>query len=252
MPNMEHFTDRTEDLIGKENQCILSASRVAIYGLGGVGASCAMDLVRSGIGELYVVDFDTVTTSNLNRLYFGYSSTVGMAKTEALKRYALEINPDIHIEAVQRFFDSEEALTVIDASSDVHADCIDSLAPKIHLIAELCRRSKIFIASMGTAGRLAPEKLKLGTIWNSSGCPLAKRVRSGLKARHIDTDFPTVWSDEPAAKPSIAVIQDDKPGIFDEKTARTRKFVQSSAPFVPQVAGHMMASWIVRKLLGMI
>jgi tRNA A37 threonylcarbamoyladenosine dehydratase len=252
MPVQEHFTDRTERLLGVENQKALSSSRVAIYGLGGVGASCAMDLVRSGIGSLYVVDFDIVTTSNLNRLYFGYSSVVGMPKTEALKKYALDINPDIQIESVQRYFDAEDVVSVIDNSSNIHGDCIDSLAPKIRLIAELCKKSKICISSMGMAGRMAPERLRLGSIWESSGCPLAKRVRSGLKAQHIDTDFPAVWSDEPAVKPTINSIKDVELHPCDGNPAGQRKFIQSSAPFVPQAAGHLMASWIVRKLIGMI
>ena len=263
------FDDRTKILIGDSGAEVLAKARVAIYGLGGVGAALAMDLVRAGIGHLYVVDFDIVDVSNLNRIYFGFASTVGMPKTEAFSRFAREINPGVAIESRQVFFSGVEAHAIVDAASDIHADCVDSLNAKANLIAELCARNSTFIASMGTAGRLAPEKLKLGSIWKTEGCPLAKSVRTRLKHMGVKADFPVVWSDEPPVKPVQApeVLAADRQSTPDaasndeENGAPSAasgasgalgrmRMIQGSSPFVPQTAGHIMASWIVRRLLS--
>lgn len=251
MQGKGHFDDRTKILIGEAGLSALRAARVAIYGLGGVGAACAMDLVRAGIGQLYVVDFDTVDISNLNRLYFGYRSTMGEPKTEAFSRFAKDINPSVSIETARIFFSGEEAKSIIDEASNIHADCVDSLNSKVNLISELCRKGKPFISSMGTAGRLAPERLRLGKIWETSGCPLAKSVRTRLRHLGVEDDFTVVWSNEPPVKP----IPPASPGLGPEIASDAAspggrlRMVQGSSPFVPQTAGHIMASWIFRRIL---
>ncbi len=242
-----------EILIGKAGISALASARVAVYGLGGVGAACAMDLVRAGVGQLRVLDFDAVDMTNLNRLYFGYASTVGMAKTEAFLRFAREVNPAVVIEAERVFFGGEDAHRVVDDQYGWHADCIDSLNAKVSLIAELCGRGLPLIASMGTAGRLAPERLRLGSIWDTSGCPLAKSVRTRLRHRGIEAGFPVVWSDEPPVKP-VAPEGDATESAAEARADAAnpkgrRRMVQGSSPFVPQAAGHIMASWIVRQIL---
>ncbi|MFZ3110482.1 MAG: ThiF family adenylyltransferase, partial [Rectinemataceae bacterium] len=204
MTDKHRFSDRMEILIGEAGISALASAWVAVYGLGGVGAACAMDLVRAGVGHLRVIDFDTVDLTNLNRLYFGYASTVGIAKTEAFLHFAREVNPAVKIEAERIFFGGEDAHRVVDDQFGYHADCVDSLNAKVSLIAELCERGLPFISSMGTAGRLAPERLRLGSIRQTSGCPLAKSVRVRLRHRGIDADFPVVWSDEPPVKPVLS------------------------------------------------
>ncbi|MGB4586485.1 MAG: ThiF family adenylyltransferase, partial [Rectinemataceae bacterium] len=109
MTDKHRFSDRMEILIGEAGISALASAWVAVYGLGGVGAACAMDLVRAGVGHLRVIDFDTVDLTNLNRLYFGYASTVGIAKTEAFLRFAREVNPAVKIEAERIFFGGEDA-----------------------------------------------------------------------------------------------------------------------------------------------
>ncbi|MFA5852823.1 MAG: ThiF family adenylyltransferase [Spirochaetales bacterium] len=271
MPASGYFNDRTKILIGDSGTEVLAAAGVAVYGLGGVGAALAMDLVRAGVGRLYVVDFDIVDVSNLNRLYFGFASTVGMPKTEAFSRFAREINPDVAIESRQIFFSGEGAHEIVDGASDIHADCVDSLNAKVNLIAELCARRCDFIASMGTAGRLAPERLRIGSVWKTEGCPLAKSVRTRLRHMGVEADFPVVWSDEPPVKPVhpdgvlaaggqrapdaapwVGSGENEAPGAASGASPAPgrRRMVQGSSPFVPQVAGHIMASWIVRRLLS--
>jgi tRNA A37 threonylcarbamoyladenosine dehydratase len=257
MTDEHRFSDRMEILIGEAGISALASASVAVYGLGGVGAACAMDLVRAGVGHLRVIDFDTVDLTNLNRLYFGYTSTVGIAKTEAFLRFALEINPAVSIEAERIFFGGEDAHTVVDDKCGYHADCIDSLNAKVSLIAELCERGLPFISSMGTAGRLAPERLRLGSIWQTSGCPLAKSVRTRLKSRGVAADFSVVWSDEPPVKPILPARDAIAASAATAAEAQAdpaspkgrRRMVQGSSPFVPQAVGHIMASWIVRRIL---
>jgi len=254
------FNERLGIITGSDGLEKLKNARVAVYGLGGVGAVCAMDLVRSGVGTLYVVDFDRVEESNLNRLYFGYLSTVGKTKIEAFEQFARDINPAIKIIARRVFFSGETAASIIDPESDFHADCVDSLNAKVQLIAALVRGKHRFIASMGTAGRLAPEKLKLGKIQDTRGCPLARSVRTRLKHLDIGANFPVVWSDEVPAKPVEPAVSAEEPAqtadadpdqLADPSAPRGRKrLTQGSSPFVPQTAGHIIASWIVRQILA--
>ncbi|HOI22196.1 MAG: ThiF family adenylyltransferase [bacterium] len=266
------FRDRTAILLGDPGMKTLEAASVAVYGLGGVGAACAMDLARVGVGRLYVVDFDRVEESNLNRLYFGYKENVGLAKTEAFARLARSVNPFIKIEERRIFFSGNDAAKIIDTESAYHADCVDSLNAKANLVAALCAGGQSFISSMGTAGRLEPEGLRLGDIWESKGCPLAKSLRTRLKHMGVTAHFPVVWSDEPPVKPvqrnaskgnldargddtgeASAKRGGDESGYGEEPAARPRgrpRLVQGSSPFVPQTAGHIMAAWIVRRIIA--
>lgn len=255
------FTDRTAIVIGREGIERLQQARVAIYGLGGVGAACALDLVRAGVGTLHVIDFDVVEETNLNRLAFGYRRFLGLPKTEAFALAAREINPDVVIQSERLFFGGDDAARIIVQNCSMHADCIDSLNAKVNLIAALARQKLRFIASMGTAGRLQPERLRLGTMEEAQGCPLAKAVRQRLRRLGISLDFPVVWSDEPAVKPTIPIpvsssakathVRETSEAATEQGAAPRgrQRLIQGSTPFVPQVAGHLMASWIVRQLL---
>ncbi|TXT47759.1 MAG: dinucleotide-utilizing enzyme [Spirochaetes bacterium] len=237
---MGEFSQRMKNLIGADNHAVLESAKVAVYGLGGVGAACAMDLVRAGIGSLYVVDFDTVDQTNLNRLYFGYQTTVGLSKVQVFKRFAKDVNPEVAIEGVERFFQPEEAQDILGQDAWIHADCIDSLASKTSLIATLLKNGKVFVSSMGTAGRLDPCRIKIGSFWKIQGCPLARRIRYNLRSMGISEDFPALWSDEEAIKPQVA----------RDPSSGGRKYIQCSSPFVPQAAGHCLAAWIVRQILS--
>lgn len=241
------FTDRTKIVIGENGLARLAASRVAVYGLGGVGAACAMDLVRAGVGFIHVVDFDIVSSSNLNRLCIGFSTTLGIPKVEAFEGLAKQINPEVSVLGSRTFFSGEAAASIVDWSCDVHADCIDALNSKVHLLAALCAGKAAFISSMGTAGRLAPEMLKMGSIKKTQGCPLARSVKTRLKHLGVALDFPVVWSDEPPAKPVEPVVEPDKDSF---PVSGRQRMTQGSAPFVPQTAGHFLASWIIRRLLN--
>lgn len=278
------FDERTRILLGDAGADRLAAVKICVFGLGGVGAAAAMDLVRVGVGRLVVVDFDAVQESNLNRLYFGYGNTIGRPKTEVFIEAALQINPGIRIEKLDSLVRGAEVAQRIPEDCDYYLDCIDTLNPKVNLIAELLRRGLPFASSMGTAGRLAPERLKAGSLWDSAGCPLAQKVRQRLKrlgygpplgrsarraawlkaatARGQDLPQPVVAADQETVRKAILCVWSDEPPVAPAHPAdgslpgqvvggeRVRA-VQGSGPFVPQVAGHMLASLAVRAVLNL-
>ncbi len=257
------FNDRTKLLLGEADAELLTRARVCVFGLGGVGATAAMDLVRAGVGHLVVIDFDIITESNLNRLYFGYSDGVGQPKVEVFAEYARRINPAVDIVAIGSIVRGAGAAGSIPAGCDFYLDCIDTLNPKVNLLAELARQGLPFVSSMGTAGRLAPERLKVGSLWDTHDCPLSSSVRKRLRRLGfgsgkavqdaattgdiIISDFKCVWSDEPAVPPAMPA-DGSIPG--DTVNGERVRAVQGSGPFVPQAAGHILASLAVRHVIA--
>ncbi|HAP44067.1 MAG: hypothetical protein A2087_09355 [Spirochaetes bacterium GWD1_61_31] len=242
------FKDRSRIIFGDANLTRLEDTTICVAGLGGVGAAAAMDLVRCGVGRLAVIDFDAVQESNLNRLYFGYLDTVGLAKTAAFAAYARRVNPAIKVIEYSGLLRGAQIGDILPADCDYYLDCIDTLNSKVNLIGELVRHHYPFTSSMGTAGRLRPERLQVGSLWQVHHCSLAAKVRSRLRRLGIgEADAITcVWSDEPAVAPA-APEDGSIPGTI-AGLGRVRA-VQGSAPFVPQAAGHILASLAVRAML---
>ena len=235
------FSERNEIIFGASGSEKLKNSTVAVYGLGGVGAAAAMALVRSGVGKIVVTDFDTVNESNLNRLIFGFDSTVGMKKTEAFAAAAKAVNPDVKLELYSDFMHGSDAASMVREAA-FHIDAIDSLNPKVNLIIALLERNEKFISSMGTGGRICPEKLEFADIWKTDVCSLAKFVRKRLRGRGVKKHFPVVFSREIPGDP----VESEEENI--DGLGRIRK-TQGSTVFVPQAAGLMLASYAVRSLL---
>lgn len=245
------LSDRTRILFGDSGIDALAGSSVCIFGLGGVGAAAAMDLVRAGVGRLLVVDFDTIDESNLNRLYFGYQDEVGLPKVQVFSDYARRINPSVIVEALTAIVRGTEAAAMIPDDCGFYLECIDTLNPKVNLLAALASAGKPFATSMGTAGRMAPELLKVGSLWKTHDCPLSSVVRKRLHRLGFDPKGPEqflcVWSDEPAVAPTMPPDGSTPGEIVDGMRVRA---VQGSGPFVPQAAGHIMASLAVRAILN--
>lgn len=235
------FSERNEIIFGASGVEKLKNSTVAVYGLGGVGAAAAMALVRSGVGTIKAVDFDTVSESNLNRLIFGFETNVGMKKSDVFLNSAKSVNPDVNIEVYSDFMHGNDAVSMV-LDADFHIDAIDSLNPKVNLIIALLERGGNFISSMGTGGRICPEKLEFADIWKTDVCSLAKFVRKRLRNRGVKRHFPVVFSREIPCDP----IENDEEN--NENSGRIRK-TQGSTVFVPQAAGLMLASYAVRTLL---
>lgn len=241
------FAERTALLLGDRGLETLSAARVCVFGLGGVGAAAAVDLVRAGVGHIIACDFDEVGESNLNRLAFGYRRFLGVPKALAFAEVARDINPEVEVDARPLFITGERAAEAVPEGCDFYLDCIDALNSKANLIAVLSRAGLPFASSMGMGGRLDPSRIRMGSIWEASGCPLARSVRQRLRRFGLSEEFavPCAWSDEPAAPPGALVPpRSGLPG-------RPRRS-QGSAPFVPQTAGHLLASYTVRRLIGLI
>jgi len=240
------FRERTRILLGDAGIEALAGASVAVHGLGGVGGAAAMDLVRGGLGRIVVLDFDIVQESNLNRLYFAYRRDIGRPKVEVFAERAREINPEMEIVARSDFMSGEGAASLVAAGCGAHLDCVDSLNAKVNLLAALATSGRPFAASLGTAGRTDPTRLRLSPIRESRGCPLAREVRNRLGRRGVALDFPAVWSDEPPVPP---VPRPADPAEERPVPGRARN-TQGSGPSVPQTAGHFLAAWAMRTILS--
>ena len=230
------FLQRTELLIGSNNIEKLKNSNVIVVGLGGVRGATVEALVRAGIGELSIVDFDTVDKTNLNRQIITTQSVVGKPKVEVAKDRILSINPDINLTIYnEKFLKENIDLFFKDKKYDYIVDAIDLVTPKLDLI-EFATNSKIpIISCMGTGNKIDPAKFKVADIKKTSVCPLAKIIRKELKKRRINK-LKVVYSDETPRKPSN----------LDGNREKTKNV--GSISFVPPVAGMLLASEIIKDI----
>lgn len=195
--NREIFS-RVELLTGPEAMERIAQSRVILFGIGGVGSWTAEALVRSGIGHLTMVDADDVAVSNINRQLMATHSTVGKAKTEALRERLLDINPETSVTCITKIYSGETADEFDLDSYDYVIDAIDSLAHKATLILNACRSRARLFSSMGAARKMDPTRIDVAEFWKVKGCPLAAALRRRFK--HNGTmprkKFRCVYSDE--------------------------------------------------------
>lgn len=231
--------ERLRLLIGDEGLNKLKSSRVAVFGLGGVGGHLAEALVRSGIGAIDLIDDDTVSLTNLNRQAVAYHSTLGMAKTEAAKIKLLDINPDCKITVHNKFFTPETSSDFDFSAYDYVADAIDTVSGKIELARLAQEYSVKAIASMGAGNKLDPTKFEVADIYKTDTCPLAKVMRHELKKRGIK-HLKVVYSREPAIKP----LQSNENGGTHQK-----RQTPGSTAFVPSVVGLIMAGEIIKDIV---
>ena len=182
----------------------LGQTNVLVFGLGGVGSWCAEALVRSGLGKIGIIDYDSVCESNINRQIQATSLTICRNKAEALMQRLLEINPKCEIKAWAEAFSKENSACFGIEEVDYVIDAIDSIDAKLDLI-EACFKAGVkLFSSMGMARKMDPTRIKTAGIWETQNCPLAKVVRQGLKKRGFSGNFMTVYSDEPSIKQSAA------------------------------------------------
>ena len=195
--NREIFS-RVELLTGPEAMERIARSRAILFGIGGVGSWTAEALVRSGIGHLTMVDADDVAVSNINRQLMATHSTVGKAKTEALRERLLDINPETSVTCITKIYSGETADEFELDSYDYDIDAIDSLAHKATLILNACRSRARLFSSMGAARKMDPTRIDVAEFWKVKGCPLAAALRRRFK--HNGTmprkKFRCVYSDE--------------------------------------------------------
>ena len=225
---------RTELLIGKDGIQKLQNSKVAIFGIGGVGSFVVEGLVRAGIGNFILVDNDNVDLTNLNRQIIATRKTIGKPKVEVAKERILEINPNANVEIYQEFFmpDSKE---ILDDTVDYIVDSVDTVTAKIELVVRANKLNIPIISSMGTGNKLDPTKFEVTDIYKTSVCPLAKVMRKELRVRGIK-ELKVVYSKEEPIK-------------IDEKIYTTKKQVPGSVSFVPSVAGLIIAGEVIKYII---
>ena len=188
--------ERTEKLFGLTAMEIFENSNVAVIGIGGVGGYAAEALVRSGIGNITIVDFDKIEKSNINRQIWALESSVGKLKVDVAKKRLLDINPLLKINAIADRFCNENKEIILAPPIDFVVDAIDSSEDKIDLLAFCVNNNIPVISCMGAARRKDPTKVKYGEINNPTTCPFAKKIRKGLRKKGIEEKIPTVFSDE--------------------------------------------------------
>lgn len=234
---------RTQMLLGEDAMERLATSRVAVFGLGGVGGHVVEALARSGIGALDLIDNDTVALSNLNRQIIATENTLGELKTEAAKARVLSVNPNCRVTLHNCFFLPENADTFDFSAFDYVVDAIDTVSGKLAIIEKALAAGVPVISSMGTGNKLNPAMLTVSNISETSYDPLARVMRRELKKRGI-TSLKVVWSREKALTPAAPPGEADKP-------SGSRRSTPGSTPFVPGCAGLILASEVVRDLLSL-
>lgn len=232
--------DRTRLLIGGDNLEKLKNAKVIVFGIGGVGGFTAEALVRSGVGNLTIVDSDKVEESNLNRQIFATVEVVGKDKVEVAKERLLSINPNAQIKVINTFYLPENAHLIDLSEYDYVVDAIDTVTAKLELIKRAKSLNVPVISCMGTGGKLDVSKLTIADIYKTSGCPLAKVMRKELKALGVE-NLKVVYSTE-------IVTRDQTESENAEKKANGRA-VPPSMIFVPATAGLMLAKEVIFDLI---
>ena len=234
----EQFS-RTAILLGEEAVNKLQKARVAVFGVGGVGGYTVEALARCGIGQLDLIDSDTVSISNINRQILATHSTVGMLKVEAAKNRVLDINPECTVRTYPIFYLPETAEQFDFTQYDYIADCIDTVTGKLQLVERAVAVGTPIICSMGTGNKLDPAAFKVEDISKTSMCPLARIMRKELKKRGIN-HLKVVYSQEDALTPV---------GAEEEMKLLGKRQIPGSTAFVPGAAGLILAGEVIKDLI---
>ncbi len=246
---MLHQFSRTELLFGEKAMQKLAASRVAVFGLGGVGGYAVEALVRSGIGSIDLIDNDTVALTNLNRQIIATHQTIGMYKTDAAEQRIAAINPACIVRKYQTFFLPETKDMFDFTQYDYIIDAIDTVTAKLSLAECAITAGVPIISCMGTGNKLDPTALEVTDIFKTSVCPLARVMRQLCKKRGI-RKLKVVYSKEQP------VTLTEKEQFLDEHSRSAeaknngRRDIPGSAAFVPPAAGLILASEVVRGILS--
>lgn len=231
---IDRALSRTEMLIGKEGIEKLKKSRVAIFGIGGVGSYAVEGLARCGIGNIVLVDYDTIDITNINRQIHANYNTIGEFKVDAMEERILSINPDANIIKYNECVNVENLDKYISLDYDYVVDAIDMVNSKIELICKCKKLGIPIISAMGAGNKLDPTMFEVADIYSTSVCPLAKIMRKELKNRNIK-NLKVVYSKEKPIKCSV------KNG--------TQKSTVGSISFVPSVVGLIIAGEVIKDIL---
>ena len=243
---------RTELLFGKEAMDKLAGSKVAVFGIGGVGGYVCEALVRSGVGAFDLIDDDKVCLTNLNRQIIATRSTVGKYKTDVMRDRMLDINPNVEVEVHKCFFLPENADDFPWDSYDYVVDAVDTVTAKIALVMKCKEKNIPIISSMGARNKLDGSQFKVADIYKTKVCPLAKVMRRELKKRGVKK-LKVVYSEEIPTRPieDMAISCRNNcicpPGA--EHKCTERRDIPGSVAFVPSVAGLIIAGEVAKDLI---
>lgn len=237
---MDNWLERTELLLGGEKLLRLRTAHVLVVGLGGVGACAAEMIARAGVGRMTVADADTVNTTNINRQLIALHSTVGRRKADVLAERLRDINPEIDLRVVAEYIRDEKTCELLDAARyDYVVDAIDTLSPKLALIAAALERGYPLVSSMGAGAKTDPTRMEIADIAKTHHCPLAHMLRKRLHKIGIRKGFRAVFSPEPIREGAM---------ILCEET--NKKSNVGTISYIPALFGIGCASVVIRGLIG--
>lgn len=250
----EEFS-RTEMLLGADVMDKLAHSRVAVFGIGGVGGYVCEALVRSGVGALDLIDKDKVAVSNMNRQIIATQETVGREKTDVMRERILSINPQAQVRVYSCFFLPENADSFPFHEYDYVVDAVDTVTAKIELVMRAKEAGVPIISSMGAGNKLDATAFRVADIYDTRVCPLARVMRRELKKRNVEhlkvvysEEEPIVLVEECAADAHGGETADGTCGELEVTAAALRKRIPGSVAFVPSVAGLIIAGEVVKDL----
>ncbi len=225
---MDERFSRSSRILGKEKMEKLNNSSVIIFGIGGVGGAVLEAIVRGGVGTVAVVDKDVIDITNINRQIIATNDNIGEKKVDAAEKRALSVNPNINLEKYDLFYLPESSNEIDLSKYDFIVDAIDNVTAKLELIKNANELNIPIISSMGTGNKLHPELFEITDINKTSVCPLARVMRRELKNRGIK---------------KLTVV------YSKEEPIKTENSVPGSTSFTPPVAGYLMASYVINKLI---
>ncbi len=248
---MQHAFSRTEMLIGTEGLQKLEESKIAVFGIGGVGSYSVEALARSGVESFVLIDNDDICLTNINRQIHATRKTIGKPKVEVMKERILEINPKANVVAHRELYNSDSAERLLENDYTYVIDAIDMVSSKLDLIERCKNRNIPIISAMGAGNKLNPTMLEVSDIYKTSVCPLAKVMRKELKNRNIKS-LKVVYSKEIPITPLNldGECETDCTCPNKNRTNIVRRQTPGSVSFVPSVAGLIIASEVIKDILG--
>ena len=235
---MKDWQQRTKLLLGKEKTQLLKNSKVLIAGLGGVGGYAVEQLVRAGIGEITIIDSDTVHESNINRQLIALNSTIGQKKTNVVKARAVDINPELKVNIIDDYLIGKNIELLLKEKFDFVVDAIDTLTPKIEFIYNAMQNRHSLVSSMGSGGKTDASQIQIANFKNTFNCRLAFILRKKLRKMGITGGFPVVFSTELS----------DKNSIVETHGENNKKSTIGTISYIPAIFGCFCASVVINEL----
>ncbi|MBQ6252173.1 tRNA threonylcarbamoyladenosine dehydratase [Ruminococcus sp.] len=244
---MSDIFSRTQLIFGEEAMEILANSRVAVFGVGGVGGFTVEALARSGVGAIDLIDDDKVCVTNINRQIIALGSTVGRYKVDAAEKRIHDINPQCMVTCHKMFYMPETADKLDFSQYDYVVDAIDTVTGKIEIIMQAQKAGVPVISSMGAGNKVDPTAFEVADIYKTSVCPLARVMRYQLKRRGVKK-LKVVYSKEQPIVPQGKAAEDGS-GNTDMRTGAARRSTPGSNAFVPSVAGLIIGGEVIKDLI---